>query len=182
VQTLRDLFEHEIGAAAAFEHGLAQVLEDMADESAKKAVARAFTRQMKQSRKQLARLEKVGERFHRIPGAAPSAALAGILREKEDFVGTAPADELLDYYNLRVADRLAEYGAAVYEGLVETALRLELRHISHLLRANLEEKRVARSALRTLTHGYQVTLQETGGVLQPVPQGDRPQPEALVEG
>jgi ferritin-like metal-binding protein YciE len=128
------LFEHELGAAATFEHALAQSLEDMAEESAKKAVARAFTRQMKQSQKQVGRLERIGERLHRKFGPAASQALTGILREKEDFVGTAPADELLDNYNLRVAGRLAEYAAAVYEGLVDTAQRLELPHISHLLR------------------------------------------------
>jgi ferritin-like metal-binding protein YciE len=182
VQTLRELFEHELRAVAAFERGLTQALQDMADESAKKDVSRAFVRQMKQTERQVKRLEKVGERLQWTPEPAPSPALDGVLREKEAFVAAAPTDDLLDYYNLRVAARLAEYAAAVYEGLVETAERLQLPRVSHLLRASLEEMRAAVSALRTLTHEYDVAFRETGGLLQPVPEEHRRQARALVGG
>ena len=182
MHTLRELFEHELRAAAAFERGLVQALQDMAEESANKAVTRAFLRQVKQTQKQVGRLEKVGEHLRRKPEPADSPALEGVLREKEAFVGTAPADELLDYYNLQVAGRLAEYAAAVYEGLVATAERLQLPRASHLLRANLEEKRAALSALRALTREYEVAFRETGGVLQPVPPGRLRQAKELVGG
>jgi ferritin-like metal-binding protein YciE len=182
VQTLRELFEHELRAAFAFEDGLVQALQEMADESARQAFSRAFLRQMKQSQRQVRRLEKVGTHVRRKPGPAASPALDGVLREKEAFVGTAPTDELLDFYNLQVVVRLAEYAAAVYEGLVETAGRLQLLRVGHLLRANLEEKRATLSALRTLTREYEVAFRETGGVLQPVPSERRGQARQLVSG
>jgi ferritin-like metal-binding protein YciE len=182
VQTLRELFEHEVRAAAAFEGGLVQALQDMADESAKKDVARALLREMRQTRKQLRRLEKVAEHLRGKPEAAASPVLEGVLREKEAFVGTAPSDELLDYYNLQVAGRLAEYAAAVYEGMLATAEWLQLLHVGHLLRANLEEKRTALSGLRTLAREYEVTFRETGGVLQPVPPERVRQAKEFVSG
>jgi ferritin-like metal-binding protein YciE len=182
VQTLRELFEHDLRAVVAFEHGLAQALQDMADESAKKDVGRAFLRQMRQTQKEIKRLDRVGARPPGKAETAPAPALDGVLREKEAFVGTAPTDELLDYYNLRLAGRLAEYAAVVYEGLLETAERLQLVRPSHLLRANLEEKRAALSALHTLTRDYQVAFRETGGVLQPVPEERREQAKALAGG
>lgn len=182
MQTLRELLGHELRAVAALEHGLAVALQELADESAKRDVRKAFLREQRQTQRHLKRLERLGAR---LGGAEParSPALEGMLREKEAFVASAPTDELLDYYNLQLAARVTQYAVGAYEGLVETAAdRLQLPRVAHPLRGNLEEKRGALTALRELARSFDVAFRQTGGVLEPAPRARRDGPRAVSGG
>jgi ferritin-like metal-binding protein YciE len=183
VQTLRELLEHELRAVAALEHGFAVALQDLAEESARKEVRKAFARQQRQTGKALKRLERIVGLL-RLPAAQPPRApvLEGALQEKEAFVARAPTDELLDYYDLQLASRLTHYAAATYECLVEAAERLQLPRVAHALRANLEEKRGLLTELATLTREFAVAFRQAGGVLQPLPPDHREQTRTLVGG
>jgi ferritin-like metal-binding protein YciE len=184
VQTLRELLEHELQAVEALERGLARAFQDLADESAKKDVRQAFLRQQRITEKVRKRLARIGGRLRDGDEArpVPSFALEGMLREKEAFLAAAPRDALLDYYNLQLAARITQYAIAAYQGLVETAERLELLREAHPLRGNLEEKRAALSTLQELARGFDVAFRETGGVLQAVPKARQKQNQALVGG
>jgi ferritin-like metal-binding protein YciE len=182
VQTLQELLDHEFRALAALEHRLAAVLQDLADESANKEVRKVFLRQQRQARKALQRLQRVAGHL-RLPPAEPGThapVVEGLLREKEALVAGAPTDELLDYYNLQLAVRLTQAAAAAYEGVVETAERLQVLRVAQGLRANLEEKRTLLSDLAAQTRAFAVTFRQTGGVLQPLPPARREQARALV--
>jgi ferritin-like metal-binding protein YciE len=180
VQTLRELFEHDLQAVVALERGLAAALQDMAEESAKKDVRQAFLRQQRQTLRRLKRLDRVAARPEGEP--APSPVVEGVLRAKERFVAAAPADQLLDYYSLQLAARLLHYAVAAHEGLVETAERLQLKRVVPVLRANLEEERAALSDLAALTREFHVTFRQAGGLLQPVPPAQKQRAQTLVGG
>ncbi len=182
MQTLRELFDAELASVAALERGLGVAFADLADESARKDIRRAFLRLQRQTLKGVKRLERVAEALRQPAEADRSLALDGILREKEAFVAAAPTDELLDYYNLQLAARLLRYAAGAYEGAIETAERLQLPRVAHALRANLEEKLAALTELHDLTHAFEVAFRQAGGVLEPVPPERKARDRALLTG
>jgi ferritin-like metal-binding protein YciE len=170
VQTLKELFGHGLRCVRALEQKLVPVLQDMEDESAAKAVRKAFADHREQTAGHVQRLDEVlGQAQLTAEPSRPCQLLDPLLREKETFVAARPTDELLDCYNLLAAMRLEHEEIAAYEGLIEVAEKLRLLEVAHALQANLEEDRTFLARLRRLLRAFRIDFHEAGGVLQPVP-------------
>src|SRR5688572_15866381 len=82
MQTIEELFEHELKDMYSGEHMLLDALEQMAAESADREIKKAFTQHRKETQGQIKRLEKIFKSLGQKPDAETCHGIEGLLKEK----------------------------------------------------------------------------------------------------
>src|SRR6186713_2915626 len=96
MQTIEELFEHELRDIYSAEHSLLDALEQMADESSDRDIRKAFTQHRKETQGQIKRLERVFKSMGQKPQAETCPGIEGLIKEKKAFVREKPCAELLE--------------------------------------------------------------------------------------
>src|SRR5688500_17822997 len=106
MQTIEELFEHELKDIYAGEVALLDALEQMADESSDREIRRAFTQHRKETQAQIKRLDRIyktlGQKAEK--GACPG--IEGLIKEKKLFARERPSAELLEFFNIGASQKV----------------------------------------------------------------------------
>jgi len=156
MQTIEELFEHELKDMYSAEHALLDALEQMAGESSDRDIRKAFTRHRKETQGQIKRLEKIFKTLGQKPRAETCPGIEGLIKEKKMFVRAKPSAELLEFYNLGAAQKTERYEITAYETLVDMADKLGMRDAVKLLEQNLHEEAAALERLKTIASEFDV--------------------------
>jgi len=157
MQTVQDLFEHELRNMLAGERTLLDALAQMARESADREIRKAFTQHRKQTQGQIRRLERVFRMIGRRPDASSCPGIDGLQKEKKTFMRQRPSDELVEYCNIGAAQKVERYEISSYENLIDMADKLGLTDAVELLEENLQEEEAALNTLKVFASEFDVT-------------------------
>ncbi len=156
MQTIEELFEHELQDIYSAEQSRLQALEQMADESSDREIRKGFTQHRKETQGQIKRLEKIYKALGRKPEPGTCPGVEGLIKEKKAFLRERPSDELLEFYNIGAAQKVERYEITAYESLVDMAEKLGLSDAVELLEQNLQEEEMTLNRLKAIASEFDV--------------------------
>ena len=124
MESIEELFEHELKDMLGAEHSLLGALEQMASESSDREIKKAYTQHRKETQGQIKRLEKILKALGRKPEAETCPGIEGLIKEKKVFMREKPTEELLEFYNLGAGQKAERYEITAYENLIDMADKL----------------------------------------------------------
>jgi len=157
MQTIEELFEHELKDMYGAETSLLDALEQMANESADREIKRGFTQHRRETQGQIKRLDKIFRSLGQKPEAETCPGIEGLIKEKKVFMRERPTPELLEFYNIGASQKVERYEITSYENLIDLAEKLGMRDAVELLEQNLQEEEAALNKLKTLASEFDVT-------------------------
>ena len=157
MQTIEELFEHELKDIYSAEHSLLDALEQMAGESSDREIKKAFTQHRKETQGQIKRLEKIFKSMGQKPEAETCPGIEGLIKEKKAFMREKPSEELLEYYNIGAGQKTERYEITAYESLIDMADKLGMADAVELLEQTLQEEEAALNKLKMIASEFDVT-------------------------
>jgi ferritin-like metal-binding protein YciE len=156
MQTIEELFEHELKDIYAAEQSLLDALEQMASESSDREIKKGFAQHRKETQSQVKRLEKVYKTLGQKPQPGSCPGIEGLIKEKKAFMREKPSDELLEFYNIGAAQKVERYEITAYESLIDMAEKLGMNDVVELLEQNLQEEEMTLNRLKALASEFDV--------------------------
>jgi len=156
MQTIEELFEHELKDIYSAEHSLLDALEQMAGESSDREIKKGFMQHRKETQGQIKRLEKVYKSLGQKPEVGTCPGVEGLIKEKKAFMREKPSDELLEFYNIGAGQKVERYEITAYESLIDMADKLGMSDVVDLLEQNLQEEEMALNKLKAIGSEFDV--------------------------
>jgi ferritin-like metal-binding protein YciE len=156
MQTIEELFEHELKDIYAAEHSLLDALEQMAGESTDREIKKGFTQHRKETQAQIKRLDKIYKSLGQKPHVGTCPGVEGLIKEKKAFMRERPSAELLEFYNIGAGQKAERYEITAYEGLIDMAEKLGMTDVVELLEQNLQEEEMALNKLKAIASEFDV--------------------------
>ena len=156
MQTIEELFEHELKDMYAAETALLDALEQMASESSDRDIKKAFVQHRKETQAQIKRLERIYRSIGQKPEAGTCPGIEGLIKEKKLFMRERPSAELLEFFNIGASQKVERYEITAYESLVDMAEKLGMTDAVELLEENLQEEEMALNKLKAIASEFDV--------------------------
>src|SRR5678816_3313403 len=150
MESIEELFEHELKDILGGEQALVDALEQMAQESTDRDIKKAYTQHRKETQGQIKRIEKIFRSLGQKPEAETCPGIEGLIKEKKAFMREKPSDELLEFYNVGAGQKVERYEITAYEGLIGMAEKLGMSDVVDLLEQNLQEEEMALNKLKAI--------------------------------
>jgi ferritin-like metal-binding protein YciE len=160
MQTIEELFEHELKDMYGAEQTLLDALEQMAEESSDREIKRGFTQHRKETQGQIKRLDKIFKSMGQKPEAETCAGIEGLIKEKKLFMREKPSPELLEFYNIGASQKVERYEITAYENLIDMAEKLGMSDAVELLEQNLQEEEATLNKLKAIASEFEVAEDE----------------------
>ena len=160
MQTIEELFEHELKDVYSAERTLLDALDQMASESSDREIKKGFVQHRKETQGQIKRLEKIYKSLGQKPEASTCAGIEGLIKEKKLFMRERPSGELLEFYNVGAAQKVERYEITAYESLIDMAEKLGMTDVVELLEQNLHEEEMALNKLKAIASEFDVAEEE----------------------
>ena len=156
MQTIEELFEHELQDVYSAEQSLLDALEQMANESSDREIKRGFTQHRRETQGQIKRLDKVYKILGQKPKSSSCPGMEGLIKEKKAFMREKPSAELLEFYNVGAAQKVERYEITAYENLIDMAEKLGISDVVELLEQNLQEEEMTLNRLKAIASEFDV--------------------------
>lgn len=156
MQTIEELFEHELKDIYSAEHSLLDALEQMAGESSDREIKKAYTQHRKETQAHIKRIEKIFKTMGQKPGAETCPGIEGLIKEKKAFMREKPSPELLEFYNIGAAQKTERYEITAYENLIDMADKLGMADAVELLEQTLQEEEATLNRLKAIASEFDV--------------------------
>jgi len=156
MESIEELFEHELNDMLGGEQALLDALEQMANESADREIKKAFAQHRKETQGHIKRIEKIFKSLGQKAEPDTCAGIEGLIKEKKVFMREKPTEELLEFFNLGAAQKVERYEITSYESLIDMADKLGLSDAVELLEQNLHEEEAALNKLKAFASEFDV--------------------------
>ena len=156
MQTIEELFEHELQDIYSAEQALVDALEQMGNESADREIKKGFTQHRKETQGQIKRLDKIFKTLGYKPESSTCPGIEGLIKEKKLFMRERPSEELLEFYNIGAAQKVERYEITAYESLIDMAEKLGMNDVVELLEQNLQEEEMTLNKLKAIASEFDV--------------------------
>ena len=156
MESIEELFEHELKDMLGAEHSLLDALEQMASESTDREIKRAYTQHRKETQGQIKRLERIFKTLGLKSKAETCPGIEGLIKEKRVFMRVKPTEELLEFYNLGAGQKAERYEITSYEHLIDMADKLGMPDAVELLEQSLQEEEAALNKLKAIASEFDV--------------------------
>ena len=156
MQTIEELFEHELKDIYAGEVALLDALEQMAGESSDRDIKKAFAQHRKETQAQIKRLDKIYKSLGQKAEEGTCPGIEGLIKEKKLFMREKPSPELLEFFNIGASQKVERYEITAYESLIDMAEKLGMTDAVELLEENLQEEEMALNKLKTIASEFDV--------------------------
>lgn len=150
LNSLKDLFEHEIQDLYSAETQLTSALPKMAEKASDQKLKQAFESHLEETKKQKDRLEKIGELCDIKVKGHKCEAMAGLIKEGEEMLKMDADGEVRDAGLIGAAQRVEHYEMAGYGTARHYAKRLGFDDAAKLLEETLNEEKSADEKLNTI--------------------------------
>ena len=157
IQTIEELFEHELKDIYGAEQSLLDALQQMADESTDREIKRGYLQHRKETQGQIKRIEKIFKSMGQKAEAETCAGVEGLIKEKKLFIREKPSEELLEFYNIGAAQKVERYEITAYENLIDMAEKLGMNDAVELLEQTLQEEENTLNKLKAIASEFEVT-------------------------
>jgi len=160
MESIEELFEHELKDILGGEQALVDALEQMAEETSDREIKKAYLQHRKETQGHIKRIEKIFRSLGQKPEAESCPGIEGLIKEKRVFMREKPTEELLEFFNVGAAQKVERYEITSYESLIDMADKLGLSDAVELLEENLQEEEAALNKLKAIASEFDVTDQE----------------------
>ena len=165
MESIEELFEHELKDILGGEQSLLDALEQMAQESSDREIRKAYIQHRKETQGQIKRLEKIFKSLGQKVEAETCAGIEGLIKEKKAFMREKPTEELLEFFNIGLSQQVEGYEITSYENLIDMADKLGMSDAVELLEQNLQEEEAALNKLKAIASEFDVTDDSESGEL-----------------
>lgn len=141
LESLNDLFIHQLKDLYNAEQQLTKALPKMAEKATSAKLKKAFTDHLKETETQITRLEQVFEVIGEKVKGEKCKAMEGLLKEGEDFMKEDATEEVMDAGLIASAQRVEHYEIAGYGTACTYAKSLGHTEALNLLKENLAEEK-----------------------------------------
>ena len=152
-KTVKDLLEDEIKDLYSAEKQLTKAIPKMAKGSHDAALAAAFKNHLKETERQVARLEEVGTLLDIKPSGKKCEGMEGVIKEGAEALAEDGDDTILDLGIIGAGSRVEHYEMAGYLTAISLAQRIGAHEVVGLLQQSLKEEQVAEQTLRRIASG-----------------------------
>jgi len=166
MESIEELFEHELKDMLGAEQSLLDALEQMASESSDREIKKAYTQHRKETQGQIKRLEKIFKALGQKPEAETCPGIEGLIKEKKVFMREKPTGELLEFYNLGAGQKTERYEITSYENLIDMADKLGMPDAVELLEESLQEEEAALNKLKAIASEFTVADDAEGSEME----------------
>ncbi len=149
-QSVKDLLEDEIKDLYSAEKQLTKAIPKMAKGSHDASLATAFTKHLKETEAQVARLEEVGKLLDMKPTGKKCEGMEGVIKEGAEALEEEGDETILDLGIIGAGSRVEHYEMAGYMTAISLAQRLGEREVVGLLQKSLAEEQAAEQTLRKI--------------------------------
>jgi ferritin-like metal-binding protein YciE len=149
-QSVKDLLEDEIKDLYSAEKQLTKAIPKMAKGSHDESLSTAFTKHLKETEGQVARLEEIGKLLDMKPAGKKCEGMEGVIKEGAEALAEEGDETILDLGIIGAGSRVEHYEMAGYMTAISLAQRLGEREVVNLLQASLAEEQAAEQTLRKI--------------------------------
>jgi len=161
IQTIEELFEHELKDIYGAEQSLLDALQQMADESTDREIKKGYLQHRKETQGQIKRIEKIFKSMGQKAEAETCAGMEGLIKEKKLFMREKPSEELVEFYNIGASQKVERYEITAYENLIDMAEKLGMSDAVELLEQTLQEEENTLNKLKAIASEFEVTDEAT---------------------
>jgi ferritin-like metal-binding protein YciE len=154
LETLDDLFEMQLKDLYSAENQLVTALPLMAQNAKDGRLRAGFTKHLRETEKQVQRLEQIGQDLGIELDGHTCKAMAGLVAEGQELLSEDATDEVMDAALIAAAQRIEHYEIAGYGTAAHYAERLGNAQAADLLRQTLEEEQFTDTKLNDLAKNY----------------------------
>jgi ferritin-like metal-binding protein YciE len=142
-ESLKKIFEELLQDTYSAENQLIKALPELAKAADNEELEEAFTTHLKETEKQVQRLEKIFDRLRLEKEGKSCKAMEGLIKESQEIIEEHRAGNSRDAALIIAAQKVEHYEIASYGSLVELADVLGLDNIADVLERTLEEEKNA---------------------------------------
>lgn len=148
--TVKDLLSDEIKDLYSAEKQLTKAIPKMAKGSTDEALKSAFTSHLKETKNQVARLEKASVLLGIKPSGKKCVGMEGVIQEGAEALDEEGDEKVLDLGIIGAGSRVEHYEMAGYLTAISLAERMGASEVVSLLRESLAEEEGAEEKLRMI--------------------------------
>lgn len=137
---LEELLQDELKDLYSAENQIIKALPRMAKAASSPELKRAFERHLEETRRQVERLEQIGEELEMKLTGKKCAGMEGLIAEGKELMGEIDDEDALDAGLIGAAQKVEHYEIAAYGTARTHAEMLGYRRIAKLLQQTLNEE------------------------------------------
>jgi ferritin-like metal-binding protein YciE len=153
INTMNDLFVHQLQDIYYAEKQLVKALMKMADKASDPQLKQGFLTHLGETKTHVQRLEQVFQMQGAEMKAVDCPAIDGIIEEADDVAGEVADKEVLDAALINAAQAAEHYEIARYGSLVAWARQLGRNDTASILQTTLDEEKMTDKKLTSLAEG-----------------------------
>ncbi|SHM17856.1 YciE/YciF ferroxidase family protein [Hymenobacter psychrotolerans] len=154
LETLEDLFQHELKDLYSAENQLVKALPQMAAAAKDGRLRAGIEKHLKETMNQVARLEKIGKALDIDLDGETCKAMEGLVKEGQKTLSENATDEVMDAAIIAASQRIEHYEISGYGTAAHYAERLGYTEAAQLLRQTLDEEQLTDTKLNDLAKNY----------------------------
>lgn len=143
LESLHDLFVHELKDLYSAETQITKALPKMADAANSEALQQAFATHLHETERHVERLEEICRELQVSPRGQKCVGMAGLLEEGKELLKEDATDWVLDAALIGAAQRVEHYEIAAYGTARDHAEKLGLFRAAKALQQTLDEEGAA---------------------------------------
>lgn len=157
INSLEDLFVHELEQMYYVENRLVDVLGDLVEDASNDKLSTGFSDHRDETRDHVERIERVFDAIGREPNEEQSRVLDALVEEHEEFVEKSDNEQLHDLYDMQAGMKTERVEITAYQGLLMLAGKLDYSdEITDPLEDNLSDEKSALRELEGLSKGSKI--------------------------
>lgn len=153
LETLHDLWVHELKDLYSAERQLVQALPKMAKAASSDELRTAIENHLAETEEQVTRIEQILESFGESPRGQKCAGMEGLIEEGKDFIKEEAEADVLDAGIIVNAQKVEHYEIATYGAVCEYARMMGHTEALQLLEQTLQEEKNADQLLNQIAEG-----------------------------
>jgi ferritin-like metal-binding protein YciE len=150
IQTMNDLFMHQLQDIYYAEKQLVKALPKLAEKATDQQLKQGFLTHLDETKTHVQRVEQVFQMLGAQAKAVDCPAIDGIIKEANEIVGEVADKAVLDAALISAAQAAEHYEIARYGSLVAWAKQLGRNDCTTILHKTLEEEKATDKKLTTL--------------------------------
>jgi len=143
LQTLQDLFVHELKDLYSAENQILKMLPKMVEAANSEELAQAFADHLQETKGHVQRIEDIFRELEGSPRGKKCAGMEGLLKEGKELLEEEAADWVMDAALIGAAQRVEHYEIAGYGTARDHAEKLGLYKVAQQLQQTLDEEGAA---------------------------------------
>jgi ferritin-like metal-binding protein YciE len=141
METGHELFVHGLNDMMDAEKQLIGALKDLAGDSSRAYLKKAFDQHRRETERQVERLEQCFKLLGEEVEDTECHGIRGLVAEKKAFGAENPSDDLIDVFNVGAAIKAESYEICEYESLIDMAREMKHVKVAQFLTQNLSEEK-----------------------------------------